>query len=82
MQFPILFADADFCCGMDTPEKAKNVSGWLPGRAQNRGAFQFFEILLENETKQKEKKKECNKRIPKREMRKNTQKIAIIKKYT
>ncbi|XP_031631032.1 glutamate-gated chloride channel isoform X5 [Contarinia nasturtii] len=28
--------DADFCCGMDTPEKAKNVSGWLPGRAQNR----------------------------------------------
>lgn len=41
VQFPILFADADFCCGMDTPEKAKNVSGWLPGRAQNRGAFQF-----------------------------------------
>lgn len=32
-------SDADFCCGMDTPEKAKNVSGWLPGRAQNRGAF-------------------------------------------
>lgn len=40
MQFPyFIFADADFCCGMDTPEKAKNVSGWLPGRAQNRGAF-------------------------------------------
>lgn len=41
VQFPILFTDADFCCGMDTPEKAKNVSGWLPGRAQNRGAFQL-----------------------------------------
>lgn len=36
--FPVLFADADFCCGMDTPDKAKNISGWAPGRAQNRGA--------------------------------------------
>lgn len=41
--FRILFADADFCCGMDTPAMAKNVSGWLPGRAQNRGAFWFFQ---------------------------------------
>lgn len=44
-KFPVFFfsfvvvADADFCCGMDTPAMAKNVSGWLPGRAQNRGAF-------------------------------------------
>lgn len=45
MHFQILFADADFCCGMDTPEMAKNVSGWLPGRAQNRGAsFQLNQL--------------------------------------
>ncbi|XP_037043205.1 glutamate-gated chloride channel isoform X15 [Bradysia coprophila] len=31
--------DADFCCGMDTPDKAKNISGWAPGRAQNRGTL-------------------------------------------
>lgn len=48
VQFPILFTDADFCCGMDTPEKAKNVSGWLPGRAQNRGAFHFPKIQKKN----------------------------------
>lgn len=48
VQFPILFADADFCCGMDTPEKAKNVSGWLPGRAQNRGAFHFPNLPIQN----------------------------------
>lgn len=24
---------------MDTPAMAKNVTGWLPGRPQNRGAF-------------------------------------------
>lgn len=54
MQFPILFADADFCCGMDTPEKAKNVSGWLPGRAQNRGAFhfsKFFQTITNKQNK-------------------------------
>lgn len=41
MQFPILFTDANFCCGLNQPERAENISGWLPGRAQNRGAFQF-----------------------------------------
>lgn len=53
MQFPILFADADFCCGMDTPEKAKNVSGWLPGRAQNRGAFHFPKQNMQKKKKNK-----------------------------
>lgn len=57
VQFPILFADADFCCGMDTPEKAKNVSGWLPGRAQNRGAFQFPNLI---KTKQQQNQKTIN----------------------
>lgn len=38
--FSHLFADADFCCGMDTPENAKSDCGWQPGRTQNRGAFE------------------------------------------
>lgn len=35
-----LFADADFCCGMQTPEMAKHIPDTrVPGRPQNRGPF-------------------------------------------
>lgn len=63
VQFPILFADADFCCGMDTPEKAKNVSGWLPGRAQNRGAFHFPNLFSLSQTNKQTNKNEWNRLI-------------------
>lgn len=37
-----LFADADFCCGMHTPEMAKHIPDMrVPGRPQNRGPFAF-----------------------------------------
>lgn len=30
---------------MDTPDKAKNITGWAPGRAQNRGACSLSPFL-------------------------------------
>lgn len=39
--FKYLFADADFCCGMDTPAKARTDCSWKPGRQRTFGVITF-----------------------------------------